>query len=68
MGNLFGTPDTGPSEEELRQRRIADSKKRAQALRSAALEESQTGVIQLFGPSNPAITNLTQPGGNNNNV
>lgn len=64
MNNLFGGGDRGPSAEELRRQSIAQAKQREKDLRALASTERDTGVFELFGPSNPA---LNIPGGNNAN-
>ena len=47
--------DSGPSAEETRRKAIENAKQRQEAVRAAALRESSTGIIQLFGPGNPAL-------------
>lgn len=55
MNDLFGGGDKGPSAEDIRKQNIARAKEREKALRSLAASEQRSGVIELFGPNNPAL-------------
>jgi len=55
--------DSGPSEEEVRQDNLNLARQREQDIRAAAAANNNQGVIQLFGPGNPA---LNVPGGTSN--
>lgn len=50
---LFG--DSGPSDEEIRQDNLENARQREADLRAAAQKANKKGVVQLFGPGNPAL-------------
>lgn len=57
---IFGG-DSGPSEAEINQKNLDRAKQREQTVRSNAQQVNNQGIVQLFGPGNPALNIL---GGN----